>query len=120
MDKLLSSIFILPTFLIISFTLRVSAQSKVFKCDGIYSTTKNGWELKLAKDSTKSFLVDSVPIVCFSEFKSAHLATALNDKKPRLFIELNNYGTIKFDSATIYNIGKPLLIIFENSIIAAP
>jgi preprotein translocase subunit SecD len=112
--------YILLVVLLICFMLSSKSQTNIYKCDGIYRTSKSGQKLSLASDSSKIFLVDPNPIVCFSEFKLAEFGISHYDRKPILSIELNDNATMKFDSATAKNIGKPLLIIFENSIVSAP
>ena len=66
-----------------------------------------------------SYLIDTIPIVCFNDFKSVELKWQ-KWKKPILSIKLNDKAKQTFSNATSQNIGKPLIILFENKLISAP
>jgi len=127
------------------------AQNVIFKCNGIYQTSERGIRVFVVKNKTtkpsndsktmdinsqknegnslikevietpNSYLVDTIPIVCFDDFKTVKLVQQKgNINKNELLIELNENVIDKFKSATYQNIGKPLPIIFENKLISAP
>ena len=131
--------------LILIFNYETEAQTKVFKCDGIYQTHENGMKIinkhsesdNLTRDSIIAivnndgvpipindvpyfYLIDTIPIVCFNDFKSAKLTWQKGNTKPVLSIKLIDSMKCKFANATRFNIGKPLPIIFENKLISAP
>jgi len=131
--------------MIIGFNSSICGQNIFFKCDGIYQTSDNG--IKIINKHSESdnrtrdsiialvnkdgvprkinnipdfYLIDTIPIICSNDFKTVKIFQRKGNNKPELSVELNENVKEKFSKATDQNISKPLLIIFENKIIAAP
>ncbi len=138
----------MKTLMILSFLLTIiielcNAQNYTFKCDGIYQTCQNGIKIKnelkhISRDSCIAlaraegaeikqifgdpdfFIIDTIPVVCFSDIKSAKIQFEELNKKSVLVITLKDNEKDKFKDVSVKNIGKNLPIIFENKLISDP
>jgi preprotein translocase subunit SecD len=105
----------------------LKAQNALLQCDGIYQTSNNGVKVIQRVEANNQgegepsyFIVDSIPVVCISDFKTVKRTLQKGSRKPSLYIKLKDEVKDKFTNATTLNTRKPLPFIFENKVIAAP
>ena len=111
------------TLVIVSVTIlnslfvNLNAQTKL---NGIYNTSETGINYTFFNDSTSSVKIDTIPVVSSFEFMEVKKKYNKEFKQYELFINLTKKGSISFAKLTKANIGKPLAIIINDKLLAAP
>lgn len=126
-------VFICFLGLVCSVNSALKAQNALLQCDGFYQTSDDGikvfqWvEANTQGDGDPAttgepsyFIVDSIPVVCISDFKTVKRTLQKGSRKPVLYIKLKDEVKDRFTNATTLNTRKPLPLIFEDKVIAAP
>lgn len=126
-------VFICFLGLVCLFNSALKAQNALLQCDGIYQTSDDGvkviqWaeannqgEGEPAPPSEPSYyIVDTIPVVCISDFKTVKRTLQKGSRKPALYIKLKDEVKDRFTNATTLNTRKPMPFIFEDKVIAAP
>ena len=116
-------IFIKFTLVIVSLTILNSLSANLFaqtKFNGIYKTSETGINYTFYNDSTTSLKIDTIPVVSSFEFMEVKKKYNKQFRQYELYINLTKKGSKTFAEVTKANIGKPLAIIINDKLLAAP
>ncbi len=95
--------------------------SNNYKYSGLYLMDENGACVKMYNDSTKSFYIDTIPVVSYNEF------TKMKKRRDKHFSDkyyieatINKTAAQRFTKATKENVGKKIAIIINDKLLSAP
>ena len=93
---------------------------KTFGFNGIYLVTENGIEYPFFYDSSKSLIIDTVPIIKLSDIEIVKKQKDKNYGFFNLYLKLTEDAKNKFALVSQKHIGEPFAIILNNKLISAP
>ena len=88
--------------------------------DGIYKINEQGKELVLVSDTSKTFILDSIPAISALEFESIRKVYSSVDDKSGVGITFTEKGKLQFEELTRQNIGKPIAVVINDILLTAP
>ena len=96
-----------------------SAKKEEFKFNGIYKLKEGGLEYFHYNDSSQVYHIDPVPVIKVKDF--VKVKKQKNEYNMiELYIRIDDKYVEKFADITTENIGKPLIFILNDKLVAAP
>ena len=100
-----------------SFSVNLTAQTKF---NSIYKTSETGINYTFYNDSTSSLKIDTIPVISSLDFMEVKKKYNKEFRQYELYINLIKKGSTSFAEVSKANIGKPLAIIINDKLLAAP